>query len=415
VKTKTLPKKLAEILSPDENKTVHIAIDGNEANVLERVGSNVYAFELLTALERLTQSQPSISCTILLATSPINDLPKARPGWQYRVLTPKPFWTQWALPLHLFAEKNTYSLFFTPGHYAPRLCPIPYVSSVMDTAYLDFPEHFKPRDLLQLKSWTAYSVKHARKVIAISKATKYSVIKQYQKNPADVVVAYPALDTKPHRMNPQQKRDFFAQHGISEPYVLFVGTLQPRKNVITLIEAFELASERWSSHLQHGTSIKNTLSPSFSTNPLKLVLAGKIGWMAESTLQRIARSPLRDQIILTGFISEAEKQLLIERSSCLTLLGLHEGFGIPPLEALAYGSIPVVSNTSSLPEVVGAAGFTVPPTNSEAVARILEKILTLPKAKRRLLQKKGRAQAEKFSWERSAKIVLQTLLSVAKA
>ncbi len=415
MKSNSTTKKLAQVLSLKTGNSVHIAIDGNEANVLERVGSNVYAFELLSALERLTAQQPNISFTILLATTPIAELPKPRKGWQYRVLSPKPFWTQWALPLHLFAEKTTYSLFFTPGHYAPRLCPIPYVSSVMDTAYLDFPEHFKPRDLMQLKSWTAYSVKNARKVIAISKATKYSVIQRYHTNPADVVVAYPALDTTPRRMNPQQRRDFFAKHGITEPYILFVGTLQPRKNVITLIDAFERASERWENHLQHGTSIKNTLAPSLSTNPLALVLAGKVGWMAENTLQRIARSPLRDKIIMTGFISEAEKQVLIERASCLALLGLHEGFGIPPLEALAYGTIPVVSNTSSLPEVVGSAGFTVPPTHPEAIAKVFDTVLTLPKMKRRLLQKKGREQAEKFSWDRSAKIVLQTLLSVAKA
>ncbi len=391
-----------------------IAIDGNEANVLQRVGSNVYAFELLCALERLTRNRQDLRFVILLSTPRIADWPNPREGWKYQVITPKPLWTQFALPLHLFAHKEQYDLFFTPGHYAPRLCPVPYISSVMDTAYLEYPKYFKPRDLLQLKHWTAYSVKHAQKVIVISKSTKYSVIEHYKKRPEDCVVVYPALTPPTGALNPQLRRDFFTQKNITDPFILFVGTLQPRKNVTTLISAFELLCERWNTELQEQNRVETALTGApVASREVKLVLAGKVGWLAESTLQKIARSPVADHIILTGFISEQEKQALIERARCLVLIGLHEGFGIPPLEALEYGTLPIVSNTSSLPEVVGNAGITVPPTNPEALSRILERVLMLPKSKKRLLQKKGREQARKFSWESSAKTLLQVLVTEA--
>jgi glycosyltransferase involved in cell wall biosynthesis len=386
-------------------KPLHIALDGNEANVSQRVGSNVYAFELLTALEKLTQKRPDISFTVLLSKVPLAELPPSRTGWGYKTLGPQPLWTQWALPLHLYTHKKIYSLFFTPGHYAPRLCPIPYISTVMDTAYLEFPNHFKPLDLFQLKHWTAYSVKGASKVVAISKATKYSIVKHYHRKPEDIIVAYPALTPSTTTLNPHQKRDFFGSHNITEPYILFLGTLQPRKNITTLVTAFELLLKRLRTQ---DTSSKNTLEPS-------LVLAGKVGWLAEPTLQKIAQSPVRDKIILTGFITEAEKKVLIERANSLVLIGLHEGFGIPPLEALSLGTVPIVSNTSSLPEVVGEAGITVPPEIPSVLARFLEKILTLPQVKKRVMQKKGKDQAAKFSWEKSANIVLHTILTEAAA
>lgn len=150
------------------NKPLRLAIDGNEANVKQRVGSNVYAFEVIKQLYELTKNPKKFDCTILLAHKGLADLPPARSNWQYKVLTPQRLWTQWALPLHLFWQQKQYDLFFTPGHYAPRFSAVPYVSSVMDLAFLEFPEQFQKNDLYQLKHWTYYSVRHAKKVITIS-------------------------------------------------------------------------------------------------------------------------------------------------------------------------------------------------------------------------------------------------------
>ena len=140
---------------------IHIAIDANEANVKNRVGSNVYAYQIIKQLELQTRANSNYQFSILLSNQPVLDLPKQRADWRYKIIKPTKLWTQWALPIHLFLNKKNYNVFFTPGHYAPRLCSIPYISSVMDLGFLKFPKQFKKSDLIQLKAWTKYSVKKA--------------------------------------------------------------------------------------------------------------------------------------------------------------------------------------------------------------------------------------------------------------
>lgn len=390
---------------------LHIAIDGNEANVANRVGSNVYAFELITALEKLTHDDPSVAVTILLAQEPGEDLPKARKGWRYYVFGPRKFWTQWALPVHLFQKRNIYDLFFTPGHYAPRLCPIPYMSSVMDTAYLEYPKQFTTRDRVQLTNWTRYSVKNAVKVLAISEYTKESVVSHYHKNPADVVVAYPAIRPIQESLSEKQEELFFAEHKIIDRYILFVGTMQPRKNIDRLIEAYENLLPRMITQ-EKLSSVQNKKKKPKGVP--QLVLAGKVGWMAEPIVNKIKKSPFTKNIIMTGFITDAEKKTLIGNAECLVLIGLHEGFGIPPLEAMKYGTIPLVANTTSLPEVVGKAGITVDPTHLPEITDHLWQILHLKAKERAMYLREGREQANSFSWEKSAQIVLDALLEISE-
>lgn len=393
---------------------LHIAIDGNEANVSNRVGSNVYAFEILQALEEKTRNNPTIAITVLLASQPDKSLPSTRDGWAYKVILPKKFWTQWALPLHLFRKRKIYDIFFTPGHYAPRICPIPYVSSVMDTAYLDYPEQFTPRDRTQLTKWTKYSVQNARKVIAISHYTKQCVIEKYGKPEKDVIVAYPASHKTKETLSKEHQQAFFNRHNINEPYILFIGTLQPRKNVHRLVDAYEIFRDQLLKEPdpQPNKNSRSKKKREHVLGPPKLVLAGKVGWMADSIIEKIKKSKYSSDIITTGYISDLEKKALISKSLCTVLIGLHEGFGIPPLEAMQYGSIPLVANTTSLPEVVGKAGFLVNPKSVEDIAHTLTKIQNLTVRERAVYLRSGREQAAQFSWSRTADVILKTLLAI---
>lgn len=390
---------------------IHLAIDGNEANVLNRVGSNVYAFEIISQLEQLTKKHENLEVTVLLSAPPITDLPQERQAWKYVVVTPEKFWTQWALPIHLFLNKHTYTLFFTPGHYAPRFSPIPYISSVMDTAYLAYPEQFKKSDTLKLTKWTNYSVKHALKIIAISKFTKDEVVKYYGKNPNDVIVAYPSAAIEKVTFNQKQVSTFFRKHTITQPYFLFVGTLQPRKNLEVLIEAFEIYYR-----MDAGRSLqKKRQTASVRTNQKpKLVLAGKVGWLSEPINKRIANSPLKNRIITTGFITEVEKQMLYQHAVASCLVGLYEGFGIPPLESLYFNTIPIVSNTTSLPEVTGKAGLYADPTNAQEIADQMWQAQNISAIGKRNFKKLAREQIKKFSWKQSAEIILTTMLTTAQ-
>ncbi|GIK83843.1 MAG: glycosyl transferase family 1 [Patescibacteria group bacterium] len=389
---------------------LHIAIDGNEANVLNRVGSNVYAFEILVQLEQLVRRNEDITVTVLLASPKITDLPDERKGWDYKVIKPEKFWTQWALPIHLYKNQKKYDVFYTPGHYAPRLCPIPYISSVMDTAYLAYPEQFKKSDTIKLTKWTQYSVKHAKKVIAISKFTKDEIVTHYGKNPDDIVVAYPSAAIQKLHYEPSQVNTFFRKHTITEPYFLFVGTMQPRKNLERLIEAFEIYYR-----MDAGRSLQKKNAKSNRTNQKpKLVIAGKVGWLAEPIVKRIADSNIKNRIITTGFISDIEKQILYQHATASCLVGLYEGFGIPPLESLYFNTVPIVSNTTSLPEVVGEAGLYANPTNPQEIADQMWKAQNLSTVERRSFRRLAREQIKKFSWKLSAETILTTLITTAQ-
>lgn len=383
-----------------DKKVIRIAIDGNEANIINRVGSNVYAFEIIKNLYNLVRNK-AVKITVLLSSPPIKDLPLQNKKWQYKITKPQKLWTQWALPIHLFLNSNQYDVFYTPGHYAPRLSNVPYVSSIMDLAFLNFEKQFKKKDFVQLKEWTKYSVKNAKKIITISQSSKQDIISQYNRKTEDIIVAYPAVYPSKQRIAPIHIKKTLSKFKITQPYILYLGTIQPRKNLIKLVESFEKVSRK----LPIGKKKK--------VKQLQLVIAGKIGWLADDLIKRVEQSPYKNQIILTGFISDFEKEVLISQSATLTLIGLYEGFGIPPLEALHHNIVPIVSHTSSLPEVVGEAGLLVDPNDVTDIALKLEQVLTLTNNEKLPYKKARNIQLKKFDWKTSAKIVYKTLEKVA--
>ncbi len=389
-------------------KTIKLAIDANEANTTNRVGSNVYAFELLMAMSKIVESSQDIVCTLLLAAPPVSDMPPATKKWQYIVIGPARFWTQWALPIFLYRNKGDFQLLFTPGHYAPQLCPVPYVSSVMDTAYISHPTHFLLKDYLQLKYWTRFSVRKAQKVIAISQSTKNAVIEHYGISPKNVVVAYPGFRTEKTKLSHNQQVLILKQLKVTQPFILFIGTIQPRKNLDKLVESYEILT-----HKLWGRKLKSKKNTTITSSPPQLVIAGKAGWLSQNILERIKNSPVAKQIIMTGYITEDQKSALLNNAACTTLLGTEEGFGIPPLESMAVGTIPVVANSASLPEVIGDAGYLVNPFNPPEIAETFYSILNLSAKQRSILRRKMRQQINKFSWERTAEVVLAALKEVA--
>jgi glycosyltransferase involved in cell wall biosynthesis len=381
---------------PDYFHPLRVAIDGNEANCVNRVGSNAYAYHLLSAMVEVVMTRrKGFYLTILLAKPPVADMPSERPGLRYVVIRPAKLWTQLALPIYLFCNAQDFDVFFTPGHYAPRLTNLPYICAVMDLAFLQYPQLFKGWDLYKLKTWTRYSIKGAKKVVAISKYTKSEIIKYYHCEAEKIILAQPGFGMKPLIFSRQQCARLLAEMGIGQRYFLYLGTLQPRKNILRILQAFEIFIAK-NSRSVYGKYL--------------LVLAGKTGWLTQEISQAIELSPVRRQIIITGFVSEEQKAALLTAATAVCNLGIYEGFGIPALEALAYHSVPIYANNTSLPEVVGAAGIGVNPFSVTKIARALAKATSLSVTERRELGKLADIQVNKFSYEKSANQILTALL-----
>ncbi|HYK07916.1 MAG TPA: glycosyltransferase family 1 protein [Candidatus Eisenbacteria bacterium] len=367
-----------------------IGIDGNEANQQNRVGIGEYAYQLLLQFYKTA----SIEFHIYLKHPPREDMPKQRPGWKYVLVGPKKLWTQIGLPLYLFTHFPRPDVFFSPTHYAPRFCPIPTAIAVMDVSYLHFPELFARRDLYQLTSWTKYSVKNASRVFTISNASRNDIIQMYQKNPKKVVVTYPGIKNELSNMNNAvNKKDMQKKFGIGENYILFVGTLQPRKNIARLIEAFSM--------------LKNN-----EEKKIELVIVGKKGWLYEEILAAPQKFGVEEDVKFLEFVGNDDLPSLYKHAMMFVLPSLYEGFGLPVVEAMKYGTPVITSNVSSLPEAGGDGALYVNPEDVNEITKAIQKLLDNPKLREEMV-KKGFEQVKKFSWEKTAKETLEVLQQVA--
>lgn len=367
-----------------------IGIDGNEANVEKRVGISEYGFELLKKFEEFNLSK--IKFQIYLKKPPLVDMPKERDGWKYKVIGPRRFWTQVGLPFNLFLHKSKPDIFFTPTHYAPRWCPVPTVVSIMDLSFIHFPLMFKKSDLYQLRNWTNYSIKKAKKVLTISQASKDDIIKIYKIPAKKVVVTYPGIKVKTNSRKVEME-EIRKKYKILGEYILFVGTLQPRKNIEKLVEAFSKLGEE--------------------DKKIELIVVGKRGWLFEDILNSPKKYGVTDKVKFLEFVSDQELETLYQNAICFILPSLYEGFGLPVLEAMKNGCPVITSNVSSLPEAGGDAALYVDPKNAVDIKNKIELLISDKKLRNDLVEK-GYNQVKKFSWEKTAKETLKALEETAK-
>ncbi len=377
-----------------------IAIDGYEANVTHRVGIGRYAYQLLCSIYALLSDKryEHITIYIYLPEKPLNDMPDPHARWQYKVRSPKKFWTFVGLPLALLLESAKPDVIFSPTHYIPRFVSIPRVMSVMDLSYLYFPELFRPKDLHQLTEWTKYSIRHAEKVLTISEYSKNDIIKQYGKDPQSIAVTYPGLFMQQNQSGSNIVQDIFNKYSISNQFVLAVGTIQPRKNYERLIEAFSL-------FLKNNPELKH----------VELVIIGKKGWLFEPILEAPKKHGVASSVKFLDFVPDEELPLFYASAQCFALPSLYEGFGLPVLEAMANACPVVISNVSSLPEIAGDAGIYVDPENAQSIAdgiqtAVVEKNLMTGKTR----IKNGLLQVKKFTWEKAAQQTLEILEQIGK-
>src|SRR3989344_3377993 len=270
-----------------------IGLDGNEANVKERVGSGKYAFELLKEFAKSKKHH----FLVYVKESPLRDLPKETENFKYKVFGPKKLWTQFALPLRLtFGQKL--DVFFSMGHYGPRFSKVPYIVTIHDLSYLHFPQLFNKDDLYQLTNWTKYSIQNSAHVIAVSKTTKDDIVKSYKISPSKITITYEGFDEKKFRPQSKSRIELIKKkYKIKQDYTIFVGTLQPRKNIEKLIEAF--ASIVHSSQLKVHSN-KKTVNRELLT--LTLLIVGKKGWLYDSIFEKVKSLGISQKVIFTDYV-----------------------------------------------------------------------------------------------------------------
>ena len=306
------------------------------------------------------------------------------------------FWTQTRFAWELFRDKP--EVLWMPMHNLPRLHrkELKIVVTIHDLAFKIFPQYFPAQELRKLNQLTDYAVKNADRIIAISQATKKDILSFYPAIEAEKIKVIPhGFDQK---LFQQEKTQEEIENKIlktyelkAKSYLLYVGAIQPRKNLITLLEAFE--------------KIK------ISHPEMKLVLAGAPAWDFAETLARIKESVYADDVVVTGRVPFEQLPILYRNASVFVFPPLYEGFGIPVLEAMACGAPTILANNSSLPEVGGQAALYFDAGSSEELTSCLEKVLSDENLRSQMIAQ-GLAQVQNFSWEKCAEETLKFIKSV---
>jgi len=286
-------------------------------------------------------------------------------------------------------------IYFNPHFFiAPVSLRCKKIITFHDLSFEHYPEFFSWRK----RAWhkflmnTKQEAKQADKIIAVSESTKQDLINIYGIEKEKIEVIYSGVGEQFKNISSKSVlKNISLKYGLPEKFILFFGTIEPRKNIIGLIKAFEI--------LKQNQSIPSEL---------KLVIAGTKGWLYQDIFKTAQESKYKKDIIFTGFIEEEDKPCLYNLAELFVFPSFFEGFGFPPLEAMACEVPTIVSGNSSLPEVVGQGALIIDPFNIDEIAWAMETGLNNMDLRKRLI-KKGLEQAKKFSWEKCAQKTLKIL------
>jgi glycosyltransferase involved in cell wall biosynthesis len=361
----------------------HFAIDGNEANVEHKVGVSVYTAQLLSYFQK--NANENTRFTVFLRNMPRADMPIPTAYFKYEVVPGAVGWSQLFLPLRLslhYLKGIRYDVFFSPAHYIPRFCPYKTVVTIHDLSYIYFPNEFLKKDLYQLTHWTRYAIKKSTKIISVSKTTKKDILKEYPNTDNKVVIIYNGYE--------EEMRETTQETEQLPPYFLYVGTIQPRKNIKFMIYAF---SQFIKSHQEY-----------------QLIIAGKMGWLSDDVIPYVNSLGLNKSVLFPGFVTDKKKNSLYKNATAYILPSLYEGFGIPLLEAMSHSCPVIASFKSSLPEVGGEACLYFDPNNPSDLIEKME--FVTDKKMRSDLIKKGLQRTKIFSWAKTGEETLALLQSI---
>jgi len=342
-------------------------------------GLHRYIYHLL---RHLRQADDGLHYTVLLGEGELPsdvNLMALQSRWPTSRAAVRVVWEQLAQPWLL--RRIGADLVHGPVFVGPIFAPCPVVVTIHDLSFLRFPELFRPANRIYLTILTRLSVRRARRLIAVSSHAAAETTRLLGVPSERIDVVYHGVDPAFRPLPFEQVAAFRQRQGLLERSVLFVGTLEPRKNLVRLVEAFARIHE--------------------SDRQVVLVLAGGRGWLTDELFARIEALGLGQRVVLPGYVMNEELPLWYNAATMLAYPSIYEGFGLPVLEAQACGTPVLTSNVSSLPEAAGGAALMVDPYNVEALAEGLNRLLT-DGPLRQELRERGLVHARQFSWPSSA-------------
>lgn len=274
-----------------------------------------------------------------------------------------------------------YDIVHYPDYAIPVICPVPCISTVHDMAFFSIEDAYTKKQAFAKKILTSCMVKNAARIICISDFTAGELLKYFPGvDQEKVKVVYNGVRIIKNRI----LEDFKAmtkKYRITKPYIFYSGTLAPHKNIVRLIQAFNLIK-------QQGLDFQ-------------LVIAGRKGWKYDDIFKETERLDLKTEVIFTGYIPENEKESFYSNCEFVAFVSLYEGFGLPPLEALVRDKPVLVSNVAAIPEVIGDAGVYCNPYDVYDIAKGMAKLIT-QKNMGDYLVEKGKKRIKLFSWEKTS-------------
>lgn len=342
---------------------------------------------LANLIENLGNIDKENSYTIYYAHSrALKNGYKLSPHFQARVLWPSSHWIEIPISLPLELIRRPIDLLHVPV-LAPPVCPCPFVQTIYDLDWELYPEVFPKLKKYRLSKLVPLTAKKAIKIITISEFVKKCVVDFYGIPEEKITVAYPGINSQYRRIEDHKTiKKIRNKYNISGKFILYVGKLQARKNTPRLLKAFHILKRE-------------------KRLPHKLVLVGRKTFLSSEIFTTIKELDLQDDVIITGIVPLEELPIFYSAAELFTFPTLSEGFGIPPLEAMACGTPVVASNAASLPEVVGEAGIMINPYKVEELAQAMYDVLTNDHLKKELISR-GLKQVKAFSYKKMAEQVL---------
>lgn len=385
-----------------------IGFDGSRAFTDKRTGTENYSFQLLKNLAKIDKKNKYI---VYLRTQDL-----ALQGWpknfQFKIINWPRLWTQGGLALQTFKDKL--DVLFVPSHTLPLIKRpgLKTVVTVHDLGSEYLPGMHQLKQRLYLSLMQRYQLKTASKIIAVSKATKEDLVKRIGLDQKKIEVVYEGYDNSLYK---SVKNDLLIStlkyyELLTNNYYLFVGTVQPRKNLERVILAYSQAINDYRLTINEKDKKKNLKSLIINHKSPDLVIAGSKGWLSDEIYALPKKLGIEDRVKFLGYVPDKDLPALYSGAIAFVYPSLFEGFGLPILEAQACGCPVITSDISSMPEVSGDGALLVDPYSVEEIAEVMVRVKS--QESRVKIMKAGLENVKRFSWEKCAREVLHILEGV---